>query len=194
MKELLIATLMTLLATIAKAEDSSPPKFVAVRGGASTLSAFGSKYTARESTLINLGGNLQWGLNNKWSLRFQGDFDFNGEAIYLGTGVIYHFIPLKWDSSVYPEGAVVTHHPMISYHAGITIGMNRVQLPLTRQDGTQADLVLAALIGPTLHIGAVYSLTPTIYADAEFFHRYSIGPNLAATQSGVMVGLSFRLP
>ncbi|MEQ1878816.1 MAG: hypothetical protein ABL958_19405, partial [Bdellovibrionia bacterium] len=114
------------------------------------------------------------------------------ETVYLGAGAYYHFVPHLIETKTFGENVTIMRIPTWSPYLGVELGMSRVQMTLNRSGGG-SDLVLGALIGPSFHLGTLYSFSPAWSLNFDAHLSYGLSPTVAATYMGFTTGFSYTL-
>ncbi len=184
--------LILLMATFENAFASN--SYFSGRAGVMLAEAAGDLYSSTRTTYTGIEGDVNYGMSSKWGLKLGGSLSTGGEVLSLNVGATYHFVPIVWESMIYGDSATVSRYPLwIPYITG-GLSLIRTQLPMVRKDGSQSDIVLAGLVGPSVGAGSLFTITQAIYLQVEGSLRHGFGSNLQAGVTTLSAGLTFVLP
>lgn len=176
---------------------SGPALAQTLVSGGLTFSSYdvtGSNYRAKSTSDIMVSAQISRFFGSKWRAEGTLSGTTSGETLYSAVGVSYHFrsfFPSVDSPSEFVEYKVLSDW---SPYAGIDFGFNRVQLTLDRDDGTQTDAVIGAMVGPVVRVGTLYSVNQDWSLQADVSFGYSFSPQVATSSKNLTVFAVYQLP
>lgn len=167
------------------------PNLASARFGYLGFQAFGSDYETATFSEPGIFGDYSIELNPKWRFKVSYGLSSSQNIMTLGVGGAYYFIPMRSEARRIDESVTITTYPNWSPYMGVELATSRVQISLARS-ARATDVVLAALIGPALHLGTGYSLSPAWQLSADIFALYGFSNVVASGATGGSLGFSYN--
>ncbi len=163
-------------------------------GGVSTT-ASGSIYKTKSqgSGLVAADFSINYGQN--WRLFTSFSTTITGDVLGLGVGGAYHFRPYQSKTEQVGTNVTIGQTYKWSPYIGFELTMSRIQMSLVQNQNTaNSDVVLASLVGTTLHGGSYYTYSKNLSLVFDGFVTYGVSSTISTSQMGLSFGFLVKIP